>query len=119
MWLDKASHPEFTIGKFKPRIHVYPLFLFSDAVQKLGPLIQSAKAANVQVVSEDVLDEVKKEGIVSQIKEKNICDWGSEVNIVWLKTLIKNPFFIVLNQAKHSLFKIENEEGRSLEKAGI
>ena len=42
-------------------------------------LMVNAKTKNVQVVSEDVFDDVRKEGILSEIKNKAICDWGSEV----------------------------------------
>ncbi|XP_013395651.1 poly [ADP-ribose] polymerase 1 [Lingula anatina] len=47
-------------------------------VQKNSKKIQEAKSADVHVVSEDFLEAAKKGGAVLMIKEKSICDWGSD-----------------------------------------
>ena len=42
--------------------------------------IAAAKESDVHVVSADVLDNVKTEGIIAQIKSRAISEWGSDVS---------------------------------------
>ena len=42
--------------------------------------IAAAKESDVHVVSADVLENVKTEGIIAQIKNRAISDWGSDVS---------------------------------------
>ncbi len=54
-------------------------FLFAVEVEKKSKGIKNAKKADVHVVDEGFLEDVKKGEVPKQIKEHSICDWGSEV----------------------------------------
>ena len=46
----------------------------------MTPIIAAAEEKQIQVVSDSLLEDVKIEGILSQIKNKTICEWGSDVS---------------------------------------
>ena len=54
--------------------------------------IVAAKESDVHVVSADVLENVKTEGIIAQIKNRAISDWGSDVSHF---CFVKQGFFFV------------------------
>ena len=49
-------------------------------LNKMTKTIAAAKESDVHVVSADVLENVKTEGIIAQIKNRAISDWGSDVS---------------------------------------
>ncbi|XP_047097726.1 LOW QUALITY PROTEIN: poly [ADP-ribose] polymerase [Schistocerca piceifrons] len=51
-----------------------------DAVEKMGKKVEEAKDLDIQIVSEDFLDEVKDGGATLMINKKSICSWGSDPN---------------------------------------
>jgi len=44
--------------------------------------MKDAKESNIQVVTSNFLEDIRKEGVISQIKSKSISEWGSEVRTV-------------------------------------
>ena len=60
------------------RDSLYPFF--AATLNKMTKTIAAAKESDVHVVSADVLDSVKTEGIIAQIKSRAISEWGSDVS---------------------------------------
>ena len=65
---------------------------FSATLNKMTKTIVAAKESDVHVVSADVLENVKTEGIIAQIKNRAISDWGSDVSHF---CFVKQGFFFV------------------------
>ena len=56
------------------------LSLFSGLLAEKPKNVLSAEELKIHVVSEDVIsDQVKTEGIISQIEKKSLCEWGTNV----------------------------------------
>jgi len=71
---------------------MYPFSPFlAELLKKMGKTMTAAKEMNVQVITVDFLDDIRKEGVISQIKAKSISEWGSEVT-TW-RVLYANSFF--------------------------
>ena len=60
------------------RDSLYPFF--AATLNKMTKTMAAAKESDVHVVSADVLDNVKTEGIIAQIKSRAISEWGSDVS---------------------------------------
>ena len=56
------------------------LVFIAATLNKMTKTIAAARESDVHVVSADVLDNVKTEGIIAQIKNRAISDWGSDVS---------------------------------------
>lgn len=50
-----------------------------DEVKNMSYKMEDAKKFGIQVVSEDFVDSVHNEDAISYIKNKSICDWGTDV----------------------------------------
>ena len=55
-------------------------FLFSGLLATKPEQISKAEELKIHVVSDDILsNDVKTEGIISQIEKKSLCEWGTNV----------------------------------------
>lgn len=109
-------------GKLGTKLHenVAAVISTEDEVKRMGSKMREAKNFGIQVIPEDFLDDVKKNGgAVSYITSKSLCDWGTDVrrsnesHIRVPTTLICFPFHF--NAAAHAnptgrLDQIEIEE---------
>lgn len=83
----------------KVTVNVTAVISSEDTVKKAGKAIEDAKKLNIQVISEDFVEEAKvyKTSAVPLIVTKNICTWGSDptprVNacIKKLTTVVRGP----------------------------
>lgn len=71
-------------GKLVPQIHSNLAAVIStkQEVEKMGTEMMAAKENNIQVVSEDFLNEIPTTDAVEYIIQKCICDWGDDVSFV-------------------------------------
>jgi NAD-dependent DNA ligase len=70
-------------GKIEKRVSSKVLVVIADrnAMEiKISKMIKSAEDRHIQVVSPNVMDNVKGEGILSNIKQHTISSWGSDVS---------------------------------------
>ena len=49
-----------------------------EEVEKMGKRMEEVKKSDIQVVSEDFLEEAKDGDAIALISKKSICSWGSD-----------------------------------------
>lgn len=54
--------------------------IFSECVAAMGRKMMSAKHAQVQVIPEGFFDDVKPAEMLTEIQNRSICAWGSDVS---------------------------------------
>lgn len=69
-------------GKLGTKLHenVAAIISTEDEVKRMGSKMREAKNFGIQVIPEDFLEDVKKNGgAISYITSKSLCDWGTDV----------------------------------------
>lgn len=54
--------------------------VFSDELQKMNKKMEEVKTCDIQVLTEDFLDEAENGDVMTLITKKNISSWGSDVS---------------------------------------
>lgn len=54
---------------------------YAAEVEKNSKKIEEAKKFDIQIISEDFVEEAKAGGAVILINKKSICSWGSDVSV--------------------------------------
>lgn len=73
-------------GKIGTKVHSRTAAIISNAneVQKMDKPLRDARMFDIQVVSEDFLNDTQSPDVdpVGYILTESICDWGGDVNIL-------------------------------------
>lgn len=84
-------------GKLVTKIHPKTSVVLSTEaeVEKMNKRMQEVQNNNIQVCTENFLDDIKEGGTLEYIAKNSICDWGSDVgflNLDIVRVNILNDF---------------------------
>lgn len=77
-------------GKLVTKIHPTTAVVLSTEaeVTKMNKRMQEVQNNNIQVCTENFLDDIQNGGTIEYIAKNSICDWGSDVGLnVWVVLL--------------------------------
>lgn len=72
-------------GKLTSTIHEKLTAVISteNEIEKMNKKMEDIKNWGIQVMPEDFLENVAKGNVVDYIKTNSICDWGTDVSIIY------------------------------------
>lgn len=72
-------------GKLTSKMHnkLAAVISTEKEVERMSSKMQGAKQMGIQVMTEDFLKKVATGGAIEYIKTKSICDWGTDVSIIF------------------------------------
>lgn len=73
-------------GKLVSSVHEKLAAVISteNEVEKMNDKMEKAKTFGIQVVPVKFLDEVKGDNAIKYIKTQSICDWGTDVSVIFV-----------------------------------
>lgn len=79
-------------GKLVTKIHPKTSVVLSTEaeVEKMNKRMQEVQNNNIQVCTENFLDDIKEGGTLEYIAKNSICDWGSDVGFLNLDIVRAN-----------------------------